>query len=74
MNKILWALRISQPNFLDRFQWYRKWLGGEWHLVKVHMQTHSLTFWVKRYDGDNFDVLRDRNNLYVDILDVEKYD
>lgn len=74
MNKILWTLRISLSNFLDRFQWYRKWLGGEWYLVKVHLQTHLLTFWVRRYDGDNFDVLRDRNNPYADILDVEKYE
>jgi hypothetical protein len=74
MKKILWNLRISLSNLLDCFQWYRKWLGGEWYLVKVQMQTHLLIFWVKRYDGDNFDNLRDRNNPYADILDIEKYE
>lgn len=76
MNKILWGLRISLSNFLDRFQWYCKFLGGDWYLVQFHMQTHRLSFWVRRYDDDDLDSLCDRRRLnpYIDILEVEKYD
>lgn len=73
MSQFLWVLRISLSNYLDGFQWYRKLLGGNWYLVKFQMQTHLLTFWVRRYDRDEFDLIPDLNSPYIDILKTEKY-
>lgn len=75
MNNFLWNLRICLSNYLDRHKWYRRWLGGDWYLVRFQMQTQSLTFWVKRYPDEDPEVLRDRKSLspYIDILEVENY-
>ena len=76
MNSVLWDLRINVSNHLDRYKWYRKWLGGKWCLVHLHVQTHLSTFWVKRYDGDDLDSLCDGKNEspYLLILGTEDYD
>ncbi len=76
MNKILWDLRICLSNRLDRYKWYRSWLGGTWCLVRFRMQTHLLIFWVRRYPDDDLEALRDRKTVspYIDILKVEEYD
>gem|GEM_PF-3784844 len=75
MNSVLWDLRIHLSNHLDCYKWYRKWLGGKWCLVHFRVQTHLLTFWVKRYDGDDLDSLCDNKNEspYLLILGTENY-
>jgi hypothetical protein len=74
MNKILWDLRIMLSNKLDTFQWYRRFLGGEWYFVKYQRLNYQGTHWVRRDKGDPLDVSFYRCNPFVDILDVEKYE
>ena len=76
MNSVLWDLRIHLSNYLDRYKWYRKWLGGNWCLVQLHVQTHLLAFWVRRYANDDLDSLcagkNESSHLYI--LEAEDYE
>jgi hypothetical protein len=74
MEKVIHFLVTWLSNFLDRFKFYRKFLGGDWYFILFHMQTRLLKFWVKRYDGDDLDTMLNSYNPCIHILDSEHYE
>lgn len=78
----LWEL--AEYLFLNDWQIYRRWVGGEWSKVEVTTQNDQFYCWTRKSAEDIGDFVREINAQYIDayidepvgakVLEGEKWD